>query len=179
METGIKKKEPQELRLMKYSTVLSAEGGSFYLNIYKGEPVSDECIKEQIRRLQIAFPQCTKEFYAALANRIIDLADEFTDQRLIDAVNHCIDTFKYPQPTAAEILAYNKKINLLTYEQIKILKIKREEEGKLSPIKEYRPVAFYHTVEDEQWPLWASINDINMFKLSKHKEHGVKEKSED
>jgi len=60
-----------------------------------------------------AFPALNNDFIDVLHRRIKE--KNFSDTRLIDAVNHVIDTCVYPTPTVASFIGFNKYTELLTY----------------------------------------------------------------
>ena len=68
-----------------------------------------------MRKLQSAFPKQSKEFFNVLAERLI--ANGFTDQRLTDAVNNVIDNFKYKELNVSDIVGFDKRIMLYTYNE--------------------------------------------------------------
>ena len=66
-----------------------------------------ECIVINVEKIRQAFPNLTKDFYDILCERL--KAHNFTDEELSDAVNHVIDTCKYPTPTIAEFISFIKE----------------------------------------------------------------------
>ena len=68
-----------------------------------------------MRKLQSAFPKQSKEFFNVLAERLI--ANGFTDQRLTEAVNNVIDNFQYKELNISDIVSFDKKIKLYTYQE--------------------------------------------------------------
>jgi hypothetical protein len=85
------------------------------ISIYNGELTAQAFVKATIR-ITKSFPQLPKDFFEILKNRLFE--NDFNDNRLIDAVNHVIDTCIYPVPTIANIISYDKKIKLLTYAEL-------------------------------------------------------------
>jgi hypothetical protein len=67
-------------------------------------------------RLESCFPTLDTEYWDILQNRAN--ANGFTDKRLMDAINHTIDTCKYPKPSIADIIGYNKSIKLYSYDEM-------------------------------------------------------------
>jgi hypothetical protein len=63
-----------------------------------------------------AFPGVTDEFVALLTDRIFK--NKFTEQRLTDAIDYLVDNFKYPVPSIADIISFDKKVKLHTYQQV-------------------------------------------------------------
>lgn len=83
------------------------------------DTLSDTGIAKNMRKLQVAFPRQSKEFFNVLAERLI--ANGFTDKRLSDAVNHVIDTFQYKELNISDIVKFDKKIRLYNYNEACIL----------------------------------------------------------
>jgi len=63
-------------------------------------------------KLTTVFPALEDEFINVLTERIV--ANGFTNERLIDAVNNLIDNFKYRRPSIADIIAFDCRIKLYT-----------------------------------------------------------------
>lgn len=85
------------------------------LSVYRGNLTTKAVIVES-KKVKAAFPQLPQGFYDVLADRL--KANKFTDQRLQDAVNHLVDNFRYPTPTIADIVSFDKRIKLYTYSQV-------------------------------------------------------------
>lgn len=160
METKPVKKQQANLTLPELHRKLLVKDDNYYMTMYAGPLLDDECLKEQIDRINDSFPQAPPRFFKALIRAIIEEREEWTNQRLIDAVRHMEHTYKYQQPTLAEILGYNQTIKLLTWEQKRKL-VEQDETA------EDRYLAI--VVEGRELPLWAHINDI--------KKHGLKLKN--
>lgn len=70
---------------------------------------------ESIKKIKLAFPDLPAGFYDVLSERI--KSKGFSDERLNDAVNHVIDTCKYPKPTVANFISFGgKKATHVTYQ---------------------------------------------------------------
>jgi len=82
------------------------------MSVYNGE-LTARCVVENLKKLKQAFPSLPAGFYEVLSERL--KAKGFSDQRLTDAINHVIDNHVYPTPSIAEFVSYDKKIKLLTY----------------------------------------------------------------
>jgi len=64
-------------------------------------------------RLMKAFPEITRDWLDLLLERAKE--NGFSDQRLTDAVNHCIDTYVYGRlPNIANIIGFDKRIDFVT-----------------------------------------------------------------
>jgi hypothetical protein len=85
------------------------------ISVYSGELTPENWII-QIKKLSDAFPQITGNFYNVLAERLKEKG--FSDERLNDAINNLIDNFTYPVPTIANIVSWDLRVKLYTYQQI-------------------------------------------------------------
>jgi hypothetical protein len=101
------------------------------ISIYSGD-LTIPTIKKSFTKIHGAFPSLPKEFYAILQERLTE--HKFPDQRLIDAVNHVIDTCVYPTPAIAEFISYDRKTKLYTYTEA--CKITSEQGKNMSDIFE-------------------------------------------
>jgi len=86
------------------------------ISVFTGETATSEETKSEIRKLAAAFPDITNDFIILLAERITE--NKFTKERVRQAVNHVIDTNPYKRPSIADIISFDKKIKLLTWEQV-------------------------------------------------------------
>lgn len=83
------------------------------VSIYNDNIANDEFILEQIKRLYICFPDTNKEIFKELFNRI--KANEFTEKRLQDAIDNIIDTHTFKTITVADVISYDKTIDIYSY----------------------------------------------------------------
>ena len=103
-------------------------------------PTKDE-LKVATNRLAIAFPKMTSEFFVLLTEFVIK--HDFTAKRLSDAVNHVISNFQYKEPNISDIIKFDKRVKLHTYNEVYIATgqvphpdfEKREIEGKMYYIR--------------------------------------------
>lgn len=90
-----------------------------YTSIYKDEIASPSEIKNAVAMLSAAFPMDNKEeqarFYALLTSRIA--ANNFTSKRLADAIGNLIDNHPYKTIKIADVISYDKKIKLYSYNE--------------------------------------------------------------
>lgn len=108
---------------------------------------------EQFARIKRNWPDLNNWFYRELAERV--KANNFTSNRLIDAVNRVIDEFPYKTPSIADFISFDLKIQTYTYNQL--LDLKNKITGNV--FKLYRPVNFNDV------RLYASVEDIERYKL--------------
>lgn len=86
------------------------------ISIYKGETANPQQIAVACSRLRTAFPKMESGFFNLLAERAI--ANKFTPERLVDAVNNIIDNFQYKEINISDIIRYDRKIKLYTYNEV-------------------------------------------------------------
>lgn len=89
------------------------------ISIYHGEIANPTIIAQQSAKIQVAFPNLDKLFFTILTERVIK--NGFTEQRLKDATEYLIDNFKYPKPSIAEIINFDKKLKLYSHNEVIIL----------------------------------------------------------
>jgi hypothetical protein len=123
------------------------------ISLYKGQLTTQKLI-EGVAIIQKSFPSLPISFYEIFKERI--KANNFTDERLMDAIENVIDTCVYPTPTIAQFISWDKKVKVFKYPDI--LKMLDED-----------PNAFdrYKRIELEGLPeaVWIHINDIAKYKI--------------
>lgn len=90
--------------------------GTKSVSLYVADNLSDVGIAKNLKKLQIAFPKQSVEFFNVLAERLI--ANGFTDERIKDAVNHIIDSFQYKELNISDIIKFDKRIKLYSHSDI-------------------------------------------------------------
>lgn len=83
------------------------------ISIYQEGDLEKRELGEQLLKLKLAFPKMPKEFFNILSERIIE--NRLTGERLSDAVNHLVDTYKYPTIQIADIISYDIAIPLYAH----------------------------------------------------------------
>jgi len=121
------------------------------ISVYQGS-LNPGTVFNGMKKLKGAFPQLPKEFYEVLTDRI--WANGFSDQRFRDAVNHVIDTCVYPTPTIANIIDFDQRVRLHTYDDM--VEMNDKDRGKIFN-KRYKRL---------KNGMYASIGDIEKFKLT-------------
>ncbi len=123
------------------------------MSVYSDE-LTLEGTAKAIKRLHAAFPALTDDFYTTLADRLKDL--KIGNERLADSINYVIDNCEYPTPTIAQFIMFDKKIELLTHEQL------------VNKNNLYQGIAKYYKavkIEGITQPMWAHVNNIEQYKL--------------
>lgn len=141
--------------LLKYSrSTLIKNENNYELSVYEGE-LTKPVIVEMTVKIRQSFPALPVGFFDILSDRLI--ANNFTDQRLKDSVQHVIDNCIYPTPTIAQFISFDRRIKLYTYNQV--LKMNDEFSGKI--FQYYKSVR----IGKNEFPVYAYINDIKEYNL--------------
>lgn len=122
------------------------------VSIYTGE-LTDRCIVESVVIIKKAFPALPLGFYDVFMDMVRE--NNFTDDRLRNAVKHVICTCVYPSPTIAQFISFDRKIKILNYSEY----CKMCEEGTGTS---YQPVK----LDGRSKPVYAHIDDIKQYKLT-------------
>jgi hypothetical protein len=85
------------------------------MSIYKGN-LTPECLAQEVEKIQASFPALSGTFFNLLTERIV--VNKFNDERLKAAVGYLLDNFKYPTPSIADIISFDKKIKLFSYTDV-------------------------------------------------------------
>ena len=96
--------------------MLKTQEGSHEISIYTGGVLTARVLATNIKKLQAAFPKQQPVFFNLLTERLI--ANGFTDERIEDAVNHLIDNFAYKELNIADVVRFDKRVKLYTYQEV-------------------------------------------------------------
>ena len=124
------------------------------ISIFAGVLTEDH-IEKQITLLKNTFPKLKKEWFAILYDFLKE--DKFTNERLTAAVRECIRTCVYPEPAMAEILSFDRKIELFYYEDM----MKKLSENGI------RIWDHYTNIEIDGKSCWCSNSDYDKYKFKK------------
>ena len=86
------------------------------ISAYNDQPMTTTDSAIAIKKLSVAFPNQSNEFFALLAQRMI--ANKFTAERCADAVNYLIDNFAFKQINISDVIKFDRKRKLYTYGQM-------------------------------------------------------------
>jgi hypothetical protein len=98
------------------SKVQRSLNGELALSLYSDTCATPDEIAKSIKRLRAAFPKMGNGFFDVLYERLVK--NGFTGQRLEDAVNHVIDSFQYKELNVADVVSFDKRAKLHTYNQM-------------------------------------------------------------
>ena len=86
------------------------------ITLYNDKQAEPKLIAEEVVKLKSAFPAISNEFLDVLSERIY--ANNFTEERIRDAVAYVLDNFRYRQPTIADVISFDKRVKVYSYVQI-------------------------------------------------------------
>jgi hypothetical protein len=131
------------------------------ISLYRGE-LTPRCLVECSAKVQKAFPALTPGFFEVFSEAVRN--NGFSNDRLKDAVSHVIENCVYPAPTIAQFISWDKRIKVLTYEEM----LKKTDElggdktaGRIFE-SEYKPIKFANRVK----AVWVHVNDIKMYNIT-------------
>jgi hypothetical protein len=104
------------VRSIQLSKLSSITSNYSEISVYSDELARPETVKPEVKKLLAAFPDVDNDYLIVLIDRLIK--NGFTRQRVTDAINHVIDNCHYKKPMIAEIVSFDKKTKLFTYEEI-------------------------------------------------------------
>ncbi len=124
------------------------------VSLYTDDKADTREIIEAQLTIKKAYPSLPAGFYDVLDDRI--RANNFTIARLADAVNFVIDNCRYPTPTIAEFITFDRCIKVKTHDQMC-------NEGQAYPEvwDQWLPVKF----PDRPKIVWVHANDVEKYKL--------------
>lgn len=123
------------------------------LSLYEDNYLDSKTWLEGIAMIKKAFPRLENDWFDLVAERVKAL--KFTNKRFLEAVTKLCDENKYPNPAPAEIIRFDKQVNLLTHDQV-------AKEGKTFGDSVW---AFYEIVDIEGKPYYVLRRDIEVNKL--------------
>lgn len=112
-----------------------------------------EIIAAQVA-IKKSYPALNKGFYDTLDDRI--RANGFTKTRLKEAVEFVIDNCRYPTPTIADFISFDRTVKFKTYDEMCLLAERVE-----GIWEQWLPVKF----PDRPKVVWIHANDIEQYKL--------------
>jgi hypothetical protein len=112
------------------------------------------------------YPALHRGFYDTLDDRI--RANNFTTARLRDAVSFVIDNCRYPTPTIADFISFDRTVKFKTYDEMCLLAERVEDIW-----EQWLPVKF----PDRPKVVWIHANDIEKYKLQDYQIKKSEEKT--
>lgn len=89
------------------------------MSLYQGRAATPGEVATAMARLKTAFPRMDGMFFSLLAERLID--NGFTAERTRDAVNNVLDGFQYKELTIADIIRYDRRVRLYSYNEVCVM----------------------------------------------------------
>lgn len=103
------------LQRVSQGVIIRDESGNAEISLYSGE-LEPTVILQSVNRLRVAFPKMSDDFFNVLAERIV--ANKFSNKRLQDAVNHILDNFQYKELNISDIVKFDKRAKLYSYNDV-------------------------------------------------------------
>lgn len=89
------------------------------VSLYNGRPADPNEIAVGMKRLKVAFPKMDNAFFNLLAERVMD--NGFSSERLKHAINHVLDNFQYKELNISDIIRFDKRVRLYSYNEVCVL----------------------------------------------------------
>lgn len=125
----------------------------YEISVYSDE-LTQKGVEKATVKIKNSFPTLEGGFYEVFYDMIKE--DGFSDQRLIDSVNHVIRNCVYPQPTIAQFLSFDKKVKLFTFKDMQ-----KMTDTDSTAFETHQAVR----IEDLTKPLWAHKSDVERYKM--------------
>lgn len=93
--------------------------GEMSVSLYNGRSADPNEIAVGMKRLKVAFPKMDNAFFNLLAERVMD--NGFSSERLKHAINHVLDHFQYKELNISDIIRFDKRVRLYSYNEVCIL----------------------------------------------------------
>lgn len=87
----------------------------------------------------------------------------FSDSRLQDATSHVIENCVYPAPTIAQFISWDKRIKVVSYEEMlnKLNELGGDKiAGKIFE-SQYKPIKF----PNREKTVWVHVDDVKMYNI--------------
>jgi len=121
------------------------------MSIYSGE-LNPDVLVSQVIKLKKCFPAQGNDFFDILIERL--KANNFSSERLQDAVSHVIDNHIYPTLQISTIISWDKRIKLNSYSEM------------LGMINDNPKVfQYYEKIKVHGKSFWVKSSDKSMYNL--------------
>jgi hypothetical protein len=135
------------------------------ISVYKKSKVTSETFALCTKEIRKAKPKLEAGWYDVL-NKMLDV-DAFSDERLIAATQALIRNCPYPEPSHADILNYDLRVKIYTYEQLLEMTKDFSVESRKSFLDSYISIEYYggfryankEDVKKYSLPIWKSKSD--------------------
>ena len=143
-------------KLAKSSKASLATSRTNEVSVFSGQ-LTKTAVAENIAKLKTAFPALPPAYFKILSDRIIE--NNFTDERLRNAINNVIDNCVYPSPTIAQVISYDIKIRTYTYHELM-----KMADGSANPFELFTKVRLH---PEQKKPVWVSNEEAERFDLER------------
>ena len=94
------------------NTIKRSEKGELSISLYFDNFAEKSDIAVGIAKLCASFPRMEQSFWSLLAERIVE--NNFSKERIKEAVDYILDNFKYKELNIADIISFDRKVKLYT-----------------------------------------------------------------
>lgn len=99
--------------------IMKNSNGEMSVSLYNGRSADPNEIAVGMKRLKVAFPKMDNAFFNLLAERVMD--NGFSSERLKHAINHVLDNFQYKELNISDIIRFDKRVRLYSYNEVCVL----------------------------------------------------------
>lgn len=99
--------------------IMKNSNGEMSVSLYNGRSADPSEIAVGMKRLKVAFPKMDNAFFNLLAERVMD--NGFSSERLKHAINHVLDNFQYKELNISDIIRFDKRVRLYSYNEVCVL----------------------------------------------------------
>lgn len=124
------------------------------ISLYSGE-LTPRALLECSVKVQKAFPALTPGFFEVFGDML--KINNFSDNRLKDAVDHVISNCIYPTPTIAQFISWDKRVKVYKYPEV----LQMLEDGDPGAFNRYQRIV----VKDLPEPVYIHVNDIAKYNI--------------
>lgn len=102
--------------LVKFRTETGVQGSNSLVSIYSDRVLDESVLKRLAEAIKKAFPKLSNEHCSFISRQM--KKEGFTQQQAADAIDNALRTHKYPEPTPAVFLEYNKCYEAFTHHEV-------------------------------------------------------------
>lgn len=99
--------------------IMKNSNGEMSVSLYNGRSADPSEVAVGMKRLKVAFPKMDNAFFNLLAERVMD--NGFSSERLKHAINHVLDNFQYKELNISDIIRFDKRVRLYSYNEVCVL----------------------------------------------------------
>lgn len=152
------------LKAIDNAIIRRGQNGYKQISVYRSQPpATKEELKEEVKRLLLAFPKIEQDVLIIIAERAFE--KKMPLQQIVDGINRTIDTCEYPNFTPAKVLNFDINYDIYSYAEACDIWIKNggnKVSGGgtlLSKIKINNTIAYIKTIDKQRFNIPDAINN--------------------